>query len=139
MSRIAERTRSAHLTDRSFGLAVEGLARHFGLRDSEVLAPYYAGHSKRGGTWVGALSYYRGAVFHEGFLDIDSLTTTLGEVVGFILHLHDLVVRVLLKIIGYSGKYQPRLIRATAAESADWFQPGIPVDHLLNVHTLDLK
>jgi hypothetical protein len=60
-------------------------------------------------------------------------------VLGFILHLHDLLVRILLKIIGYTGRYQPRLIRATASENADWFRPGINVDSLLRVPTMGLK
>jgi hypothetical protein len=138
--RIADRAQSAAQKDLSFGLAVEGLVRHFGLLDSEVLEPYYARHSGlKGSNWVGALSYYRGAVFHEGFLDIDSPGTPVGEVLGFILHLHDLLVRVLLKIVGYCGTYQPRLIRGTAAESADWFKPGIHVDGLLKVPTLGIK
>jgi hypothetical protein len=63
----------------------------------------------------------------------------VGDVFGFILHLHDLVVRVLLKIVGYSGTYQPRLIRGTANESADWFKPGVGVDGLLEVPTLGIK
>ena len=140
VSRIAERAQSAAQTDRKFGLAVESLASHFGLLDSEVLGPYYARHPGRGrGDWVGTLSYYRGAVFHEGFVDIDSPGTPVGDVFGFILHLHDLVVRVLLKIVGYSGTYQPRLIRGTANESADWFKPGVGVDGLLEVPTLGIK
>ncbi len=133
VSRIGERAQSAAQTDRSFGLAVESLARHFGLLDPEVLGPYYTRHpGPEGRDWVGTLSYYRGAVFHEGFVDIDSPGTPVGEVLGFILHLHDLVVRVLLKIVVYGGTYQPRLIRGTAAESADWFKPGVRVDDLLN-------
>jgi len=80
-----------------------------------------------------------GAVFHEGFIDLDSPGTAAGELLGFILHLHDLVVRILLKIVGYRGTYQPRLIRATAAETVDWFKPGIQIDHLLKVPTLGIK
>jgi hypothetical protein len=140
ISRIAERVHSSAQRDQHFGLAVEGLARHFGLLDSQVLDPYYAKRpGPEGRDWAKTLSYYRGAVFHEGFVDIDSPGTAVGEVLGFILHLHDLVVRVLLKIIGYSGTYQPRLIRTTAAESADWFKPGIRLDSLLKVPTLGVK
>ena len=139
ITRIAGRAQSAAQTDRSFGLAVENLTRHFGLRDAEVLGPYYVRHPGPGRDWVGTLSYYRGAVLHEGFVDIDSPAAAVGEVLGFVLHLHDLLVRLLLKIVGYRGTYQPRLIRATAAENADWFKPGVRVDSLLNVPTLGLK
>lgn len=140
VSRIAERARSAAQTDRSFGPAVQSLVRHFGLLDSEILEPYYTAHPGPGDRgWVESLSYYRGAVFHEGFIDLDSPRTPPGEVLGFILHLHDLLVRILLKVIGYRGTYQPRLIRATAAETADWFRPGIRVDGLLRVPTMGLR
>jgi hypothetical protein len=140
VSRIAERTRSAAQTDRSFGLAVETLAEHFGLLDSKVLGPYYAAHPGPGGrSWVESLSYYRGAVFHEGYIDLDCPATSVGEVLGFILHLHDLLVRTLLKIIGYRGSYQPRLIRATVGETVDWFRPGINVNALLRVPTMGIK
>jgi hypothetical protein len=140
VSRIAERVQSAAQKDQHFGLAVASLVRHFGLLDSDVLEPHYAKHPGPGGRdWIKSLSYYRGAVFHEGFVDIDSPGTAVGEVFGFTLHLHDLVVRVLLKIIGYGGTYQPRLIRGTACESADWFKPGVRVDSLLKVPTLGIK
>lgn len=138
--RIAERVRSAAQVDKSFGLAVKNLAEHFGFLDFEVLRPFYAAHPGPGGRdWVQSLSYYRGAVFHEGFVDIDSPGIPVGEVLGFILHLHDLLVRLLLKIIGYRGLYQPRIVRATAAETIDWFRPGINVDGLLRVPTMGLK
>ena len=139
VSRIAERAESAGQIDRSFGLAVESLAEHFQLLDSAVLGPYYSTYpGPEGRDWVKMLSYYRGEVFHEGFINLDGPRTP-GEVFGFILHLHDLLVRILLKIIGYHGMYQPRLIRATAAETTDWFRPGIPVDGLLRVPTLGLR
>ncbi|MBZ5672374.1 MAG: hypothetical protein LAO04_21965 [Acidobacteriia bacterium] len=138
--RIAERTRSAAQKEQDFGLALRKLTGHFGLLDLDVLEPYYATHPGPGGrNWVRLLSYYRGAVFHEGYLDLDSPATPVGEVLGFILHLHDLLVRILLKIIGYRGTYQPRSIRATAAETVDWFRPGVNVGALLRVPTMGIK
>jgi len=140
LSTIAARARSAAHIDRKFGVAVKSLAGHFGLLDSEVLESYYATYpGPAGRDWVESLSYYRGAVLHEGFIDLDSPGTPVGQVLGFILHLHDLLVRILLKIIGYRGTYQPRLVRATAAETADWFRPGIRVEGLLRVPTMGLK
>jgi hypothetical protein len=140
IARIAERARSAAQTDRNFGLAVKSLLSNFGLLDSEVLGPYYENCPGPGGRgWVESLSYYRGAIFHEGCLDLDSPGTPVGEVLGFILHLHDLLVRILLKIVGYRGMYQPRSIRGNAAETADWFRPGINVDAILRVPTMGLR
>jgi hypothetical protein len=138
--RIAERARSASQIDRSFGLAVVALASRFGLQDAEVLEPYYKYHPGPGGrNWIETLSYYRGAVFHEGYVDFDSNLKSFGEVLGFILHLHDLLTRILLRIVGYGGTYQPRSIRARAASGPDWVRPGINVDALLNIPTLNMK
>src|SRR5262249_17479578 len=126
--------------DEKFGRAVESLASHFGLRDSEVLRPYYYEHpGPQGRTWVDTLSYYRGAVFHEGFLDLDSPGTPPGEVLGFIRHLHDLLVRILLRAIGYQGTYQPPMIPGTTVERVDWFKRGVQIDGLLRVPTLGIK
>jgi len=140
IERIAERARSAAQTDRSFGLAVKSLLSNFALLDCEVLEPYFKTNPGPGGRgWVESLSYYRGAIFHEGYIDFDAPGIPVGEVLGFIFHLHDLLVRVLLKIIGYRGIYQPRSIRGAAAETADWFRPGVNVDAVLRVPTLGIK
>jgi hypothetical protein len=140
LARIVQRLLSAAQFDKNFGFAVADLVRHFGLHDIEVLTPYYAARPGPGGCdWLSLLSYYRGAVVHEGFLDVDSPGTQIGEVLGFILHLHDLLVRILLKIVRYEGGYQPRLIRATALQTADWFKPGVQIEHLLLVPTLGIK
>ncbi|HMD86994.1 MAG TPA: hypothetical protein VKO18_20075 [Terriglobia bacterium] len=138
--RIADRVRSAAQVERDFGLAVKALADHFGLQDFNVLQPYYAMNPGPGGRdWVALLSYYRGAVMHQGFVDLDSPGTPIGEVLGFIFHLHDLLVRILLKIIGYRGMYQPRSVRGTAAETADWFRIGVNIDSVLRIPTLGIK
>jgi hypothetical protein len=140
IERIAERARSAAQTDRSFGLAVKGLLSNFGLSDCDVLEPYFKSNPGPGGRgWVESLSYYRGAIFHEGYIDFDAPGMPVGEVFGFVFHLHDLLVRVLLKIIGYRGIYQPRSIRGAAAETADWFRPGVNVDAVFRVPTLGIK
>jgi len=140
IARIAERARSAAQKDRYFGLAVKSLVSHFGLLDSEVLGPYFQANPGPGGRgWVESLSYYRGAVFHEGYIDIDSPGPPVGEVLGFIFHLHDLLVRILLKIIGYRGMYQPRSIRGNAAQTADWFGRGVNVEAILRVPTMGIK
>ena len=140
IARIAARVYSATEIDRSFGLAVECLARQFGLLDPDMLLSHYDAHpGPNGRNWIDLLSYYRGAVFHEGFLDIDSSNSPVGDVLGFLLHLHDFLVRILFKIINYQGTYQPRLIRGTAAEDASWFKPGINVAALLRIPTLGVK
>lgn len=63
VSRLAERTRSAAQADRSFGLSVQMLVEKLGLRDHEVLAPFYQAHPGPGDRdWVQTLAYFRGAL-----------------------------------------------------------------------------
>jgi hypothetical protein len=137
---IAARVLSAGQKDRQFGLAVEKLVEKFGLLDADLLGEYYSANPGPGDrNWISCLSYYRGSVFHEGFIDLDSPGTPIGEVYSFVLHLHDLLVRILLKIVGYNGRYQPRLVRGTASETADWFRPGINMDSLFKIPTMGLR
>jgi hypothetical protein len=139
IERISQRVASAAQKEKDFGLSVKELLDRFGLMDAEVLETYFHKHPRPDGMgWLDLLSYYRGAVIHEGFLDLETSPVPLGEVLGFTLHLHDLVVRILLKLIGYGGRYEPTLIRGTAAETVDWFKPGIKVGALLEVPTMGL-
>lgn len=45
-------------------------------------------------------------------------------------HLHDLLVRIILKMIKYDGTYQPIVIIATARQPVDWVQPSMSAENL---------
>ncbi|HEX5506629.1 MAG TPA: hypothetical protein VFW96_28695, partial [Thermomicrobiales bacterium] len=45
------------------------------------------------------------------------------EVVRFTTHLHDLLTRLILRIVGYDGYYQPAVQAWTDAQLVGWVQP----------------
>jgi succinate dehydrogenase flavin-adding protein (antitoxin of CptAB toxin-antitoxin module) len=80
-------------------------------------------------TWTGRYKKYRGAVIHQGRLHIDDGREELGEIYSFASHLHDILLRVLLKLTNYDGEYK-RVIRMQENKSLDWVQPNTPASDL---------
>ena len=117
LNRIAEKARQASNIDKQFGLAVAellGLPR-LGLPDADVVDGYYAANPHPDGTstWAGVISKYRGDVIHHGYFPFSEGDRDVEDVVKVVVHLHDVTSRVLLKILGYDGRYQPRMSPST--------------------------
>lgn len=130
---IAERTvRTPGGKENSFGLAVTGLLRHFSLPDADIVDAYYMANSRPDGipTWSGVLSKYRGAPVHTGFFNISGKEHDFDDVWTIETHLHDILLRIIFKIIGYDGTYQPPVKTMTSTTPADWVVPGLPAREL---------
>lgn len=120
--RIAERAASTPMgTDRRFGQQVVDVTQRFGLPDADLMNTYVLGSNRpdKRSTWASVLSMYRGAVVHEGFFDVTH-RYDLDDILKVTRHLQDVLLRVLLKMLGYTGTYQPVVITMTACESVDW-------------------
>jgi hypothetical protein len=116
-----------------FGLAVVDLLSKFGLPDAIIVDSHYAKKSSPGEvapTWASYLSRLRGASLHEGFFDIRSGEFGVRDVVVATNHLHDLLVRVILKMIKYDGAYQPTVIIGATSQPVDWVQPSMSAEKL---------
>lgn len=124
LERIAERTKTTPIgVDRIFGLAVTELLKRFSLPDAEIAEKHYATNpSLYASTWAQKLSYYRGACLHRGYLDLQD-EKDLHRAYQLILHLHDILLRLILNMVGYDGTYQPMTITLTAAQPVDWVKP----------------
>ncbi len=130
--RISQRVLSAKDTEQDFGLAILDLLDRFSLLDGRILEQHYRVHPRPDRrTWPQLLSWYRGAALHEGYFDLDQPAYEVGDLLAVILHLHDIAVRIVLKMLGYQGIYQPTVIPATADESVDWVQPTVGAQRLL--------
>ena len=117
--RIAQRvTGSTKPKPRGFGSSVIAVLDHYGFQDRHVGEEYYKLHPELGtATWVQRLTRYRGRVFHYGFLDdraeiLDAFTICD--------HLRDILLRCILKELGYEGHYQPATIPALSPRQVDW-------------------
>lgn len=113
LDRIADRAASADQKDLVFGLAVSLLLRRYGLPDEEVANAHYRSHPRADGkSWAQVLSACRGDVIHIGYMELTS-SAELRDVYQYERHLHDLLVRIVLVELGYSGTYQPTVSKWT--------------------------
>ena len=105
----------------NFGASVVALIRHLGFQDAEIMCEGYAQAPwrKRQKTWEALLSAYRGKAMHGGLLSLED-KSEIDIVYHTTNHLRDVVVRAILKELGYRMTYQPSLIVGTAREQLDW-------------------
>jgi len=120
---IAGRAQSAGQTEKSFGLAVADLAQMFGFQDAQVLDAHLSAHPHpTGKTSPGILTHYRAAATHDAYFEF-AQREDLYTILRVMNHLHDLLLRVLLKTVGYDGPYQSPIPPVMQRPSADWVKP----------------
>lgn len=138
LARIADRTASASNQDRSFGLAVLKLLEFFNLHDAEVVNAYYAQHPRADKRpWASVLSLYRGISAHGGYFSLQHGHNPV-EGLHVALHLHDILLRLILSMYGYAGKYKPRVTRWLDAKDVGWVSPATDPRDLGYDHTKPL-
>jgi hypothetical protein len=123
MEKIAARARSnAANKDVDFGLAVAELMKKFGLPDADILDAHYQSNPRPDGirSWSGVLSHCRGTTMHRGHYDFSGKTHDFEDILRLNDHLLDILVRLIFKIIGYDGTYQPPTIKGTDSLPSDW-------------------
>lgn len=128
LNRIAEKARQASNIDRQFGLAVADLLRlpRIALPDADVADTYYAAnpHADGASTWAAVISKYRGDVIHHGYFPFSEGDRDVDDVVRVVMHLHDVTSRAIFKILGYDGRYRPRVSSST--QGVDWVVSSTP-------------
>jgi hypothetical protein len=130
---IAERTlRTPAGKENSFGLAVTQLLQHFSFPDADIVDAHYLVNPRPDGvpTWSGVLSKYRGAPVHSGFFNISENEHDLDDILTIETHLHDVLLRIVFKIVGYEGTYQPPVTKEAWDAPIDWVVPSLPAREL---------
>jgi hypothetical protein len=133
MERIADRVRSnAANKDVDFGLAVTGLLKHFGLPDADIIDAHYRSNPRPDGirSWSAVLSHYRGTTMHTGHYDFSGSRHDFGDILRINDHLLDILIRIIFRIVGYDGTYQPPIIKMTDRVPADWVNDTTPAAQL---------
>lgn len=121
IDRIAQKARAADQKDNAFGVSVSRLLRAFWLPDAHILEQHYRHHETEWGT---LLSRYRGDVTHHGYLDILGAGHDIYEIADVVFHLHDVLARLILKILRFDGGYRPASsVHDVIPVSADWVKP----------------
>ena len=80
-------------------------------------------------SWGQVLSAYRGDVIHIGYPQLTH-SAALRDVYRYIRHLHDLMVRILLIEIGYTGSYEPTVSKWTNPKPVNWVTASTPAAEL---------
>jgi hypothetical protein len=123
---ICSKAQNAGQREKSFGLAVADLAQKFGFHDAAVLDAHFTAHPHpTGKPWPGVLTFYRAAATHDAYFDW-SQREDLYTILRVRDHLHDLMLRVLFKTIGYDGPYQSPIPPLMQRDSVDWVTPTTP-------------
>jgi len=134
IQQIAERVRNSNNRDRDFGLAFVDLLRRFDQPDGDIVDRHYRKNSRNDDRdWCDVLSHYRGVVIHSSYFDFESGLYDFFEVVKINAHLHDILLRVVFKMLCYTETYQRSVIVPNSwanSYSIDWVKPDTPASEL---------
>jgi len=132
IEKISDRIKDSTSKSKDFGLAVCDLLTRFSLPDANIIDAHYKAHPRpdKRKSWHQVLSYYRGAVFHEGYFDIQGNQYNRQDILVIISHLHDILVRILLQMLNYSASYIPTVGSYVVNMPIDWVNPNTPIEKL---------
>jgi hypothetical protein len=116
---ISERTSSTPVgTARDFGLSLKDLLMLFNLPDINIIEDYYNG--SKGKSWLNYISHCRGVEIHKGFLDFYEGEFDPVEINVIMSHLHDILLRLIFKMLNYEGIYRSPIHPLPNPKNADW-------------------
>lgn len=134
IQQIVGRVINSNNRDRDFGLALVDLLRRFDQPDADIVDRHYQKNPRKDGReWCDVLSHYRGMVIHLSYFDFERGQYDFIEVAKIRAHLHDVLLRVVLKMLCYTGTYQRSVIVPnawTGSYSIDWVKPDTPASEL---------
>lgn len=121
LKRIKDRIDNAGNTDKDFGLKILDLLSFYQMPDAGIMERYYSQFPEGQNSWAGFLSSIRNSPLHEGYFAIQEGAFDSDELVNVEDHLHDILVRIALKILEYDGEYQPKVIdHWVDGKTRDW-------------------
>lgn len=131
LTRIADKVKNADNTDRNFGLAVVDLIRLFDLSDATIIDSFYQSNPRIDRKpWYGVLSNYRGIVMHSSYFDFERGIHNFQDVAIIRSHLHDILIRIVLKMLCYDGTYQRAITGPKGRYELNWVNPKINAEEL---------
>ena len=122
LEEIANKTPNVVDLSQGFNKAVVALLEKFDLPNERIVSPFIEGHArfkeKDFGQMVAA---YRGRVLHVNYLGITRGDLTKAHTAIILTnHLHDILLRIVFKTIGYSGNYNPTVSAHRDDQPVDW-------------------
>jgi hypothetical protein len=132
VNRIADKARSADQRDKSFGDSVADVAAHMGFEDGNVLLKGFK--ASDGNNWCAFLSSLRGAAVHEGGFDVFGGVHDVIEVARVTDHLHDLLIRIVCKLLGFQAAYSTTIFPFLLLRELDWVKASTPASDSIVVN-----
>ena len=131
LMRIADKVMNSDNFDRNFGLAVVDLMKLFDLSDTIIVESFYKSNPRKDGKpWYGVLSHYRGVVMHSSYFDFERGLYDFHDVATVRSHLHDILIRIVLKMLCYDGTYQKAIQGLTGRYPLNWVNPSLMAEEL---------
>lgn len=131
LQRIAKRISAQTHIHRGFGEKVSDLLFEYGLPDEGIVDKYYEDYGGTTESWQDALYKYRSVVAHGTMFDFGpDGRHDIWDVWRIAKHLHDILLRLLLREFGYNGTYLPTVSRWIQPQSLDWVTVETPPDEL---------
>jgi hypothetical protein len=129
--RIADKVMNSDNFDRNFGLAVVDLIKLFDLSDTIIVESFYKSNPRKDvKPWYGVLSHYRGVVMHSSYFDFERGLYDFQDVATVRSHLHDILIRIVLKMLFYDGTYQKAIQGSTGRYPLNWVNPNLKAKEL---------
>lgn len=130
LQRIAQNLTQAKVVTSNFGIDVVTLINKFDLPDATIMEEYHKNNPRTNNKrWVAIIPTYRGIVMHRGYFDFQQ-DHEIDHVIQTLNHLHDILLRIIFKILNYKGNYHPPVISLTASETIDWVKLDTPARRL---------
>ncbi len=125
LQRVAGRiSRVPEASGRDFGLLVTKLLSKYDLPDASIADKCYETLQPQPNSsvrpWRDMVSKYRNKAAHTGYFEFLEGTYDLLQVRAVADHLHDIVIRVILKEMGYLGTYQTPLLTRPSSVRVGW-------------------
>jgi hypothetical protein len=131
LKKIAGQVKQACNLQVPFGKAVLRLLEKFGLPDGDIVTAHYKTHPRPDRReWHEVLSYYRAIPIHAGAFDLSSKKHDFNDLMRINLHLHDVLLRIIMKMLDYDGAYQPTVLKWQTGEKISWVNLSTPASKL---------
>jgi hypothetical protein len=106
-----------------FGARVVNLLKlsSFSFPDADIINNHYKANPRPDGkTWQEVVREYRNVTAHDNYFDISDPIYVPKDIIRITAHLHDILLRLILKAIDYDGKYVPIVSSYYDETDVDW-------------------
>jgi len=130
LNRLASKASGITSINRGLGEQVARLTEYFELHDIQIVDEYFRTYRPEADhPWTTELVRLRNQAAHGGYFEFNPRSPYPQYSGRIIAHIDDILVRSILKLVGYSGGYWSR-VRTNDWKDVDWVTPTTTQDEL---------